>query len=495
MRVLPTYTALSHPRFTASHYTLMWAALAVGFGILIIWQPLAAAGLAVISVLVIAYSLTPLAALITLLVFAPLRTLVETEARGLLPLEIGLLMVMLFGFFWFVARVTQGHYILRFPYSRLWVFLFPFVMVAGVSLFNAISVSAWLSEWLKWIILLVMAFMAYTLKRWEWLIFGVVLAALANAVIGLYTFLGGSGALHLLINDRFFRAFGTFGQPNPFGGFMGLIAPLAAGAAWGYLILAWQQWRDTRSLHRGYLFCTMFYTGATAFIALGVIISWSRGAWLGFAVAMLIVVVLLPRRRWFSAVVLAVLIIGGGFVWSSGRLPTAITERISSATQELFNIQDVRGVDITPDNYAVVERLAHWQAALNMASAHPFLGIGFGNYEAAYDQYRILNWREPLGHAHNYYLNVLAETGIIGLTCYIVLWFGVIWSTWRVLKHPDALARSVAVGLLGTWAYLLLHSLTDNLYVNNLFLHLGILLGVVMLLHNQLWVNVRIERP
>ncbi len=495
MRVLPAHPAQFKMRFTASQYMLVWAVLAVACGALIVWQPIAAAGIAVVTALVIAYSLTPLAALITLLVFAPLRTLVETEAPGLLPLEIGLLMVVLFGFFWFVARATHGHYVLRFPYSRLWVFTLPFVIVAGLTLFNAVSVSAWLSEWLKWVILLVMAFTAYTLNRWEWLIFGVVLAALANAVIGLYTFLGGSGALHLLINDRFFRAFGTFGQPNPFGGFMGLIAPLAAGAAWGHLMLVWQQWRVTRRLHGGYLFGLVFYTGAAALIALGVIISWSRGAWLGFAVAMLIVVVLLPRRRWISAVLLIVLVGGGGIVWSSGRLPTAITERIGSATQELFNIQDVRGVDITPDNYAVVERLAHWQAALNMASANPMLGVGFGNYEAAYDQYRILNWREPLGHAHNYYLNVLAETGIIGLTCYVVLWFGVIWSTWRVLKHPDALARSVAVGLLGTWSYLLLHSLTDNLYVNNLFLHLGILLGVVMLLHNQLWVNVRIERP
>jgi len=495
MSIPITHTAQHTMCFSVSRYTLIWVILSALSGVLLLWQPNIVGFIAAVTALLIAYSLTPLAALITLLVFAPLRTLLETEARDLLPLEIGLLAVLLFGFFWFVARAVRGEYALALPYSRLWVFVLPFVFVAGLSLFNAVSVGAWLSEWLKWGILLVMAFMAFTLRRWEWLIFGVVLAAFANAVVGLYTFLGGSGALHLLINDRFFRAFGTFGQPNPFGGFMGLIAPLALATAWGYLMLLWRHWRVTKRMHAGYLSMLTFYSGAAAFIGLGVIISWSRGAWLGLAVAVFTVVVLLPRRRWLSIALFFVLIVGGGLVWTSGLLPVSITERIGSATQELFNIQDVRGVDITPDNYAVVERLAHWQAALNMASANPFLGVGFGNYEAAYPQYRILNWREPLGHAHNYYLNVLAETGIIGFVCYIMLWFGVIWTTWRIQKHPDSLARSVSVGLLGTWVYLLLHSLTDNLYVNNLFLHLGILLGVVMLLHNQVWVNVRIERP
>jgi O-antigen ligase len=139
----------------------------------------------------------------------------------------------------------------------------------------------------------------------------------------------------------------------------------------------------------------------------------------------------------------------------------------------------VRGVDITPANYAIVERLAHWQAALNMADAHPWLGVGFGNYEIAYDSYRLLNWRESLGHAHNYYLNLLAETGIIGTSAYVALWIGVIGLTLRALRHPDTLARLTAAGLLGTWTYLLLHSLTDNVYVNNLFLHLGIMLGIL----------------
>jgi hypothetical protein len=52
----------------------------------------------------------------------------------------------------------------------------------------------------------------------------------------------------------------------------------------------------------------------------------------------------------------------------------------------------------------------------------------------------------------------------------------------------------VTVGLLGTWIYLAAHSLTDNLYVNNLFLHLGIMIGTVSLLYNQVRSGVRLTR-
>ena len=73
------------------------------------------------------------------------------------------------------------------------------------------------------------------------------------------------------------------------------------------------------------------------------------------------------------------------------------------------------GVDISPTNYAVVERIAHWQAALNMAETAPCLGVGLGKYDAIYAEHRLLNWDDSLGHAHNLYLNLLAEGGFLGV--------------------------------------------------------------------------------
>ena len=124
---------------------------------------------------------------------------------------------------------------------------------------------------------------------------------------------------------------------------------------------------------------------------------------------------------------------------------------------------------------------------------NPWLGVGFGNYEIAYPQYDLLNWPLAQGHAHNYYLNVFAEAGIIGLVAYVTMWLTVIVITWRARRHPDPLARFIVVGLFGTWTYLAVHSLTDNLYVNNLFLHLGVMLGILAVLHRIEIHCVRIE--
>jgi O-antigen ligase len=127
--------------------------------------------------------------------------------------------------------------------------------------------------------------------------------------------------------------------------------------------------------------------------------SWSRGAWLGFAASSLIMLVALPRRTWFGLALGTIIALGGLGLWASGRLPASIAERISSFTTETLSFTDVRAVDITPANYALIERFAHWQAAINMATDHPWLGVGLGNYEAAYENYRLINWNMALGHA------------------------------------------------------------------------------------------------
>jgi O-antigen ligase len=117
-----------------------------------------------------------------------------------------------------------------------------------------------------------------------------------------------------------------------------------------------------------------------------------------------------------------------------------------------------------------------------MARYHVLFGIGLGNYEPVYPGFRLVNWPYPLGHAHDIYLNVLAETGIIGLLAYGVLWVIVLWQTWRVTRSVDLWRRAAAIGLLGTWTHLSIHNLVDNLYVANIPLHLGALFGVLSIL-------------
>ena len=80
-----------------------------------------------------------------------------------------------------------------------------------------------------------------------------------------------------------------------------------------------------------------------------------------------------------------------------------------------------------------------------MAEKRPWLGVGLGGYEIAYSEYRLANWPESLGHAHNFYLNMLAETGIFGLAAYLVLCVVLLWRSWHARTHPDSLARCLAI--------------------------------------------------
>ena len=163
----------------------------------------------------------------------------------------------------------------------------------------------------------------------------------------------------------------------------------------------------------------------------------------------------------------------------TGSMETApIAARLTDFVQDV-RFEDVRGVGINDANYAVIERLAHWQAALQMWRYNLWTGVGFGCYEPAYRDFALINWPIALGHAHNYYLNIAAETGLIGLAAYLFLWGAVFWHTWRATRRAKGLLRGVAIGLLGTWTHLTVHHFLDNLYVNNIHLHIGALLGLL----------------
>jgi putative inorganic carbon (HCO3(-)) transporter len=133
------------------------------------------------------------------------------------------------------------------------------------------------------------------------------------------------------------------------------------------------------------------------------------------------------------------------------------------------------------ENWGIVERMAHWQAAYEMWLARPWLGMGIGQYAEAYPDYMLPGWRDPLGHAHNYYLNVLAEVGVPGLAAFLAMvasWFAV--AARRVRGATTSLGRVTAIGVLGVLAAVGTHNLFDNLYVSGMNVHLGLLIGLVV---------------
>ena len=474
----------------------VWAMLAFAAGAAAMIFPAAWVLIGILAVLcLVIIPCTPMTLLVMLLVLSPLRALIATESDMVFALDIGQVLLFAYLFVWLGYQIVQ-----RQPAAKVRSDIVLAATVALIILFaqgawTGSSTSAWLREWLKWVIIAVfvwhLGLSAST--HWRWLIFALLLGAAANAIVGLYIFLGGSGAEHLLILGRFFRAFGTFGQPNPFGGLMGMALPVSLMGAYGQLAMLYSRRRHSGELSKSLILSLALFSIVSLLIFCALIASWSRGAWLGFMLAAAVMLFAIPRRLSHSIALALGFILLAASLWLAGLLPQSIVSRLTTAGGDFFTIRDIRGVDISPVNYAVVERLAHWQAAVNMAEDKPILGVGLGNYEAVYNHYRLINWRQPLGHAHNYYLNILAETGIPGFFAYVAFWLMIWGLTWQIRNHPDIFARSIAIGLLGCWTYIAVHSLFDNLYVNNLFLHIGVLLGILAILYRQVNQSLNLE--
>jgi hypothetical protein len=83
-----------------------------------------------------------------------------------------------------------------------------------------------------------------------------------------------------------------------------------------------------------------------------------------------------------------------------------------------------------------------------------------------------------LGHAHNYYLNVLAEAGGIGFLAYMVLWGAVFLRLGRAAFFAGTWKRGVLAGAFGALVALSIHNLFDNLFVHAMYLQVGLTLGL-----------------
>jgi len=339
-------------------------------------------------------------------------------------------------------------------------------------------------------------------RRLRGLLVMVWAGGLVQALVGIWQFgLRGEGPDHFkILGGDFFRAYGTFEQPNPYAGYLGLTAALAVGTV---AALLWDRlggepetagedgradaadpeglrgWRPSAEWA-----LVGFGVVASAVMVTALVASWSRGAWMGFGAATLALAAALPRRTRWSAMLVAGLVVAGLGLYWSGRLPASFTARLTSFVQDI-RLEDVRGVPINDANYAVVERLAHWQAAISMVRHRLWTGVGLGCYEAAYPTFALINWPIALGHAHNIYLNLWAETGLIGLAAYLALWAAIFWQTWRVTRRARGLVRAIGVGLLGAWSHVTVHHLLDNLFVNNVHLHIGVLMGLAAFAVNQ----------
>ena len=475
--------------------SVLLAVLLVLSPINLIWAVLVGAIFCVAAWGVIRY---PVLVIPAVLLSAPLAAY---EARaglpiiGRLPIATGQIIFLGAVFVWLISWLIRKEKAL--PAARSFTWLLGFSGVMLLTVLSARSTADGGKEVVKLIqmgvmMLISLDLVSQTTRDWErpengvWLLLGfVVLAGLSQAAIGLSQFLAADGPPSFQILGRFYRAFGTFEQPNPFGGYMawqtvlliGVCLPQLWTIALRFLGLSHENDQEDQLLSWPILIVLFVATGL---VAGGLIASWSRGAWLAAVAGCGAMAFFLPRQRKYGVALIFVGLLSLFLIFQAGLLPASIADRLASSTEIEFS--DLRDQEISPTNFAVLERQAFWQAAFGMFESRVWLGVGYGNYDAAYADYFVGPWERSLGHAHNYYINLLAETGILGLIAYLVFWGAIAWHMIRALPGLSLSQRGLALGLMGIWVALATHHLVDKLYVNNNWLTLGVFLALQELL-------------
>ncbi len=114
------------------------------------------------------------------------------------------------------------------------------------------------------------------------------------------------------------------------------------------------------------------------------------------------------------------------------------------------------------------ERIALWKEAAGAIGESPVLGVGLGNYLATA---RPLYTPETPFYAHNLYLDVATETGLIGLVLLLTLF---VWSAVKILRLRRSSPWAAPIG--GALALYLVHSLVETALFS---LHVTILLALL----------------
>ncbi|GFN32801.1 O-antigen ligase family protein [Paenibacillus xylaniclasticus] len=147
------------------------------------------------------------------------------------------------------------------------------------------------------------------------------------------------------------------------------------------------------------------------------------------------------------ALLIILLAIGAALVLGSGAvrsvLPPSIAERIENIN---FN------------QHSVLERSTFYKDAMKISADYPILGAGGGGWIALYQQYQ--NNPYSSQQTHNYFIQVLVETGWIGLLAHLILIAGILFMYIRgYIRNPEKRSSHFVLFIIAL--AIISHSLID----------------------------------
>jgi O-antigen ligase len=206
-------------------------------------------------------------------------------------------------------------------------------------------------------------------------------------------------------------AFGTLGQQNVLGAFLALLCPLAYrelvdADAWSTRIVA---------------------LNALAILGIALVLTLSRSAWLGTALAAVIVIagsrrpVLRPR-----VVAAAIVLIGLGVVGLTVGRGFQLEQKIEARAVSVFDVN------------AWGPRPAIWRDSVKLIVSRPVFGYGPDNFGLVFPRFQADYLGQQVDKAHADSLQVAATQGLIGLAAYILVLAAFVRAFWRGRQRAGA---------------------------------------------------------
>ncbi len=225
------------------------------------------------------------------------------------------------------------------------------------------------------------------------------------------------------------RAYSIFGSPNVMGAFLVMTAPMLAALAY-YSKKLWIK-------------CLMW--GAVGVLCLSTLFTFSRGAWFGLTIAVVVFSLLVDRK---------LLLIAGVAILGVILCVPEISNRITF----LFTADFVKAS-------STGGRSERWHLGIQLWRQNRLFGFGLGRYGGA-----IAMQNQEIDdllyyYMDNYYLKTLVEMGLIGLISYVwLLLRNLLWSLRSLFKTQKNKMSVLSAGIVAGQLGVLAHSFFENIF-------------------------------
>lgn len=261
-----------------------------------------------------------------------------------------------------------------------------------------------------------------------------VVSASVTSLYGVYQYFGGAATTEAWVDTTMFediqsRAGSTFSNPNILGEYLIMMIPLA-------LSLLWYR---KKFIYKG-IFAAML-----GLMGICMVLTFSRGAWLGLIVALVGFSVVRDKRLFALAII--------GLFIMPFVLPPSVINRFTS----IGNLAD------TSSSY----RMSILLGSLRMAQDYWISGIGLGSqaFKAIYPKYSLA--AAYAHHSHNVYIQVILEMGVAGALVFMLIILVFIRATLaHQSKAKDVFLSTVMLAACAGIIGYLVQGLVENIWYN-----------------------------